>query len=316
MHSNPFQACAGDKKPGTVGTKHAPLALLRLAENLHALPKQAIQTLKNRFLATVFALVFAIALARNARANLVQDADFTGVTYSGTASLPSPQYGQFGTETGSELTVANWTTGGFNFVYAPGTADVGTYSGANSGDPQEAPGQYNAPNGYGRHLPCGARTTAALDTLPLTDPAGGNFVAADGAYETGAISQVITGLTVGNMYRLQFYWAGAQQQSLQHATTEAWQVSLGGQTIETATTSIPAKGFSGWMQQTFVYTATNATETLSFLAVGTPNGQPPFSLLGGVDLSAHPGVLELDGFRGLRRGVYGRRGRAAPAAAA
>ena len=65
-------------------------------------------------------------------------------------------------------------------------------------------------------------------------------------------------------------------------------MTLGSQTFTTGTVSVPAKGFSGWMEQTFNYTATSTSETLSFLAIGTPNGQPPFALLGGVDLTVVP----------------------------
>jgi hypothetical protein len=42
------------------------------------------------------------------------------------------------------------------------------------------------------------------------------------------------------------------------------------------------------MTQTFTFTATAATELLSFLAIGTPNGVPPFSLLDGVSMTAIP----------------------------
>ena len=42
------------------------------------------------------------------------------------------------------------------------------------------------------------------------------------------------------------------------------------------------------MQDTFNYTMASSTETLSFLAVGTPSGQPPFSLLAGVDVEVVP----------------------------
>jgi len=55
-------------------------------------------------------------------------------------------------------------------------------------------------------------------------------------------------------------------------------------------------GFTGWMHQTFTYTATNTSELLSFLAVGTPNGVPPFVLLDGVvvnDATPEPGSLTL-----------------------
>ncbi|UAJ11857.1 PEPxxWA-CTERM sorting domain-containing protein [Polymorphobacter megasporae] len=36
------------------------------------------------------------------------------------------------------------------------------------------------------------------------------------------------------------------------------------------------------MHESFTFTATGTTEVLSFLALGTPEGKPPFSLLDGV----------------------------------
>lgn len=210
------------------------------------------------------------------------------MTYSGSLPFSTTLYGQFGTGTGSTLTVPSWTTSGYNFVYAPGTADAGTSAnGANSGKPNEAPGQYNAPNGYGSTYLWGSNNGGA-SSLPATSPAGGNFIAADGAFEVGAISQTITGLTAGKVYALSFYWAAAQQQGFDGATTENWQVTLGTQSFTTPTTNLTAHSFSGWIQQTFNYTATSATETLSFLAQGTPTGQPPFVLLGGVTLDVVP----------------------------
>jgi hypothetical protein len=241
--------------------------------------------LKNTFRAIAF-LLFVMALARNADANLVTDGNFTGVTYSGTLPMTT-LFGQFGTGSGSTLTVSGWTTTGYNFVYAPNTVDEGTTAGANAGAPNEAPGQYNTGNGYGSTYLWGSHNSGSV-TLPATDPAGGNFIAADGAYEVGAISQTITGLTVGDVYVLQFYWAAGQQQGYTTATTEAWQVTFGSQTFTTGTYSLAAKGFSGWMIQNYDFTATSGTQTLSFLAIGTPSGQPPFCLLGGVALSVAP----------------------------
>jgi hypothetical protein len=53
-------------------------------------------------------------------------------------------------------------------------------------------------------------------------------------------------------------------------------------------------GFTGWMQNGFTFTATSTQETLSFLAIGTPNGQPPFSALADVSLQVpEPGSLTL-----------------------
>ena len=242
--------------------------------------------------------IFAFALLHEASANLVLDPDFTGVTYSGTTGGLTTLYGQFGTETGSTLTVADWSTSGYNFVYAPGTGDIGTNTaGANSGNPKEAPGQYNY-NGYGTTYMWGPNNGSA-NGLPSTNPAGGNFIAMDGAYEVGAVSQTITGLTVGKVYALKFYWAAAQQQSFTGATTENITATLGSQSFTTTTYDLTSEGFSGWMQQTFDFTATSTSETLSFLAAGTPSGEPPFTLLGGVDLELVPDTSNWMGFAGF-----------------
>jgi hypothetical protein len=43
-------------------------------------------------------------------------------------------------------------------------------------------------------------------------------------------------------------------------------------------------GFSGWMHQTFNFTAASTSSTLNFLSIGTPTGVPPFELLDGVSV--------------------------------
>lgn len=122
--------------------------------------------------------------------------------------------------------------------------------------------------------------------LPASSPDGGNFVGADGAYDVGAITQTINGLTAGDTYTVGFWWAGAQQSGFTGSNTEQWQVSLGSQTQSTSVVDNVSHGFTGWTYQTFTYTASSASEVLSFLAVGTPSGEPPFSLLDGVTLYA------------------------------
>jgi hypothetical protein len=123
------------------------------------------------------------------------------------------------------------------------------------------------------------------NTMPVSSPDGGNFVAADGDSNYNAsFSQTITGLTPGDSYLLAFYQAAAQQVGLSGATTEYWQVTLGTETLTSAVMNNPSEGFTPWNLQDLVFQATSATEVLTFLSVGTPNGEPPIALLDGVSL--------------------------------
>lgn len=160
-----------------------------------------------------------------------------------------------------------WTSTGYTFVFASGTAATTGAKGV-----------------YGNVKLWGPGTGAANGLS--NSPVGGNFLAADGAYQTKAIQQTISGLVVGQKYDLSFYWAGAQQSGYNGLNSEQWIVSLGNQTIKTALVQNSSHGFTGWMQETFTYTATSTNEVLSFLANGVPNGVPPFSLLDGVSLKA------------------------------
>lgn len=118
---------------------------------------------------------------------------------------------------------------------------------------------------------------------------GGAFVGLDGAipqYQAG-ISQMVTGLTVGQTYALTFDWAAGQLQSRTGATSTYLAVSLGTTTFDTP--SEPASGnFNGWFTPTYTFTATGGSELLSFLAVGTLGNLPPMALLDNVSLSLVP----------------------------
>jgi hypothetical protein len=85
-----------------------------------------------------------------------------------------------------------------------------------------------------------------------------------------------------------FYFAGAQQSGNTGPTTDQFLVSLGSQTLSTPVLNDPSHGFTGWQLENLTFTPTSTSEVLSFLAVGTPSGVPPFALLDGVTVSAVP----------------------------
>ena len=143
-------------------------------------------------------------------------------------------------------------------------------------------------------------TTQRLPSVVIAPPTGpGTFVGLDGQSDIAAgISQTINGLTSGAKYTVSFYWANTQEMSRLGPTTEQFDVSLGAQHHLTSVSSIGTQGWSGWMQQSFTFTAGSASELLNFLSVGTPSGAPPFALLSGVSMTQNvpePPVLAMFG---------------------
>ena len=139
-------------------------------------------------------------------------------------------------------------------------------------------------------------------------PDGGNFIGIDGDPDfTQTIFQTISGLTVGHVYALTFYQSAAQQQGLTGPTTEQWQVSLGGDTQLSTNQFNPSQSFLPWTWQSLKFTASSASEVLTFLALGTPGGAPPVVLLDGVSLVDTTTVPEAAtlGLLGLGLGLVG-----------
>ncbi len=81
--------------------------------------------------------------------------------------------------------VTGWSTTGYNFIYFPGTAATGST------------GQYG-------NMSLWSPGNGSNNGFPATSPAGGNFVAADGAFKVGAISQTLNGLVAGGKYAVSF----------------------------------------------------------------------------------------------------------------
>lgn len=149
---------------------------------------------------------------------------------------------------------------------------------------------------------CGNGATAASLLFPNTNgsafnngnalygatnaPGGGNTIAIDGDPVYGAsISQTISGLNVGTTYTLTFNQAAGQQRGLSGATTEKWAVTFGNDLQNSTVMYNPSQGFVGWYAQAMTFKATSASEVLSFLAIGTPGGEPPVALLSNVAIN-------------------------------
>jgi hypothetical protein len=122
-------------------------------------------------------------------------------------------------------------------------------------------------------------------------PNGGDFIASDGNAVIGAkgtLSQAVNNLIVGDYYAVSFEQSAAQQNNRTGNTTDQWEVSLGGVTDYSQIMNNVSGSATPWEAQTLVFQATGTSELLSFLALGTPSGSPPFALLDGVSIAVVP----------------------------
>lgn len=213
------------------------------------------------------AALIALAFGQAAHAdglNLVTNGNFDQSTYANNS--------QFGSGYGGQG-VTGWTGGsGYQLYFFSGTASTNS-----------AASQYDS--GYNN----GSEKFYTMAGSPTGG--SGNFVALDGDPTVGgggSISQTLNNLTVGAYYAVTFSWATGQLQSRSGATTDKVDVMLGGQSFLTQIVSDASQSSTPWIQQTFIYQATSASETLSFLAEGTPTGLPPMVALDGVSVTAAP----------------------------
>ncbi len=231
------------------------------------------------FKATLLGLS-ALALATAAQAgNLVQNGDFT---------LLSNGLGQMD---GSVTTAKDWSTTGYNFVFAQADQSVTSIYGplslwdqANGGD--------NTWNGLAA--------------------AGGNFAALDGDFYTAAITQTVNGLQTGKTYTLTYDYAFGQQTGFSGDTNQNLTASVGSASVTSDTFAVPSHGFTGWQLGKLTFTADSTSEVLSFLAYGD-QPVPPFALVSNVSILAVPepatwailtlGVFGVGAMARRRRGV-------------
>jgi hypothetical protein len=233
---------------------------------------------------TMLAALVMAAIAATAHADSVTlvNGDFSQLAMNASA--------EFGANNPSQQ-VTGWTGSGLAFVYLPGTID--TTGAPLAGDPN--PFRVWGPN------------TGSNNGL-TPSPAGGNIIALDGDQTpgmAGTISQTLTGLTVGDTVTVSFYFAGAQQSGYIGNTTEQLEVSLGGQNDFTPVLQNTSEGFTGWNTESLTFTPTSTSETLTFLAIGTPVGEPPISLLSDVTVSEASPVPEPASLSLMATGLVG-----------
>lgn len=200
----------------------------------------------------------------HASTNLVTNGNFESTTNGTNKQLASTAV-----TAGKDTSLTGWTSsdgnnGGYNFVLDTDIANT----------KNSAIWLQSTNNGY------------------TGSPDGSNVFASDAVYHPGTLSQTINGLKVGGTYTLTFDYALAQQTGFKGANTDNfWQVGFGS-TIKNSTIkdssdlSITTGGFSGWKSDSLTFTATSASQVLSFLAKGDTPGAPPFLLLDGVSLTA------------------------------
>jgi hypothetical protein len=188
-----------------------------------------------------------------------------------------------------------WSSSGYNFVMTQ--AD------------QAVPGQYGG-------LSLWDANNGGASTWNGLAPNGSNFVAMDGDFDTGAVTQEITGLVLNKTYTLTFDYAFGQQTSFDGDTVQSLTGSIGNTNFDTGNVNVASHGFTGWTLEKVTFTANSTSELLSFLAHGNLP-VPPFAMISNVSIAVpEPATwaMMLFGVGGL--GAMARRRRAVQAMAA
>lgn len=242
-----------------------------------------------KFIITGFAaLTLSVSgVAFSGQFNFVNNGSFeeTSASVTGSTRLQS------GTGKLSGWTIGAGVNNGYTFLAYPGTAGT----------------SINGSNG----IRLWDKGNGGLNTIPTSSPDGGKFIVSDGAYQLTTLYQTISGLNVGQLYKLSFYQAAGQQTGFTGDTQNLWKVSFGGNLTTTNSITLPngqvytgstkvisggasqlshvmnnkSKGFSPWESQTMTFRATASSQLLGFMALGGPLGQPPFSLIDGISLT-------------------------------
>lgn len=222
--------------------------------------------------------------------------------------------GGVGELAGGITTLADWTVG----AAVDGNANPFAFVVDANADSSGFPSVFSPPNIYVYGPGTPASEGGPVNNGFTGSPDGGYFLGVDGDYAKAPVSQDVDGLIVGQQYTLSFEWAGAQFTRFSGAMNDWWNVTFGGESVSTPQVHNASHGFTGWQTFSYTFTATQAKQTLTFLAGSDGIGAPPFLLLDGVSLTTavpEPGSLLLMGVSALGMlGVGWRRTRARSAA--
>ena len=262
-------------------------------------------------LVALAAVALAAVFSTAAHANLVSNGTFqTFSNASNGACSSTPQVVNNGTDTSSNL--GSWVVGPGSVAHTSYTFDLSTSNYTSFTPLQADNGNCNA---------------IGLQTTITASPDGGNFIAADPSYEGNSVytlAQTVTGLIVGQTYKVDFSMGAGQQQGFVGNQTDTWTVGLGnsagtGTSATTPTLTLLDRcnptppftggcggGFSGWVSEELSFIAAGTSQVLWFLAQSTAaTGQPPFVLLDGVTMNQSVLVPEPPAFAALAVALLG-----------
>ncbi len=240
-----------------------------------------------------------------------------------TATTATKSWGNY--NSADSTTIPNWTSEGYNFLIPSGTA-ITTYSPTPALNFYGSAAGLSAPNGAGYYIAADSSYQVGYLFQSLTDLTVGSTYrvsfyqsAAQQNQNSATSGSVYTGATTdqwlvnvggtytrpgnqGGEYTSAGSFTGGDANYSAPVMSLASQGNAGSQTTTTGNTKV-----NGWQQDSFAFTATNATENLSFIATrgATPTGRPPFALLSGVSVNKIPepadyvGTLVGFGFVGL-----------------
>lgn len=125
-------------------------------------------------------------------------------------------------------------------------------------------------------------------------PDGGDFLHAldNGAGYREGFSQTLTGLVPGQSYTVSFFQSIASN-TFGPSGDGFWRAAVAGETFDSAAMATPPLGTAaGWQTQSFTFTATAPSETISFTSFGTGGNRVDLGI-DGITVSSEPvgGVL-------------------------